>query len=290
MAVLFVFALFFTKNKDVFKNITGQGGLVYNGDEKVEELITRDTDKDEVPDWQEGLFGTDPTKKDTDEDGISDKIEITRISGQEGESGALNLNASGLGSSTQTDLFAKELFSTVAALNQAGVIDQSAVDKISDSLVQKMQNSENRKVFVYSDLKIINSDTWQSIKNYSDSLNGIHKKYPYPNYTVLDVLDKFIIDENNVDEGVLVQLDPIIKQTNNIINEMAKMNVPASLAIAHLEFLNEFQKFSENVRNIKLYESDIVLAVSGISQYETTSTTLDSATDNLANAINQRLR
>lgn len=284
-----MFALFFTKNKDVFKNITGQGGLVYNGDEKVEELITRDTDKDGVPDWQEGLFGTDPTKKDTDEDGISDKIEIARISGQGEEGGALNLNPSGLGSSTQTDLFAKELFSTVAALNQAGVIDQSAVDKISDSLVQKMQNSENRKVFVYSDLKIINSDTWQTIKNYSDSLNGIHKKYPYPNYTVLDVLDKFIIDENNVDESVLVQLDPIIKQTNNIINEMAKMNVPASLAIAHLVFLNGAQKFNENISDIRLYEADVVKAISGISNYGTNITTLESADYSLRTAIDKKL-
>lgn len=270
----------------MFKNITGSGGLVYSGNETVEDLISRDTDLDGAPDWEEGLYGTDPTKKDTNDDGISDDVEISRRRGQSGtdEFGSL-ANGEGL---SQTDQFSRELFSTVAALNQAGAIDQSTVDKLSDSLIGKIQNSENQKVFLYSDLKIVKGDMVQTIRNYNNALNNIYDKYP-TKYGAIDVLYKLVIDEDNFDESALMELDHVIKQTNGIINEMVKMSVPESLAILHLSLLNELQKFSGDLSSIKLYDADPVIAVGSISKYEADVTNLESAASNLTKAINQRL-
>lgn len=290
LAVLFVVVLFVSNNTTIFKNQSRADGLVYNGNEKVGDLINRDSDLDGVPDWQESLFGTDPTKKDTDDDGIPDNIEIARRNGEDLQNGELNLNVEGSENLTQTDQFSRELFSTVAALNQAGSIDQATIDKLSESLVLNMQNFGNdRKVFLYSDLKIVKPDSVSAIQTYNTTLNTISNKYPVK-YTALDVLQKFRIDENNVDESVLVELDPIIKQTNNIISDMAKMNVPEGLALSHLGFLNALQKFSENLNNIKLYEADPVVAISAINQYEASTTNLETSADKLTNTINQKLK
>lgn len=288
MAVLFVFVLFISKNTTLFKNESRSDGLVYNGNEKIEDLINRDTDLDGVSDWQEGIYGTDPTKKDTNDDGIPDNIEIARMSGQTLTNGELNLNIGGEEDKTQTGLLSRELFSTLATLNQAGQVDQDTIDKLSASLADKIQTSSSRKTFVMAELKITKTDTLQDVKNYNDSLNKIYTKYPIK-YTVLDTLDKFIIDEDNVDENALLELDPIIKQTNNIINETAKMNVPPSLASLHLNVLNAMQKVSENISDIKLYNTDIVIAMSAISGYSENATTLEQAVANLENMVNQRL-
>lgn len=290
LAVLFVVVLFISNNTTIFKNQSRADGLVYNGNEKVGDLINRDTDLDGVPDWQESLFGTDPTKKDTDDDGIPDNIEIARRNGEDLQNGELNLNVEGLENLTETDKFSRELFSTVATLNQAGSIDQATIDKLSESLVLNMQNFGNdRKVFLYSDLKIVKPDSVSAIQTYNTSLNNISNKYPVK-YTALDVLQKFRIDENNVDESVLVELDPIIKQTNNTISDMAKMNVPESLALSHLGFLNALQKFSENLNNIKMYDADPIVAISAINQYEASTTELETSADKLTNTINQKLK
>lgn len=288
--MLFVFALFFTKNQSSFTNKANPYGLVYNGDEVVGDLVNRDTDKDGLLDWEEGLYGTDPTKKDTNDDGVPDNIEIAKMRGQNLENGELDLNIDGSENLTETDRLSRELFSTVATLNQAGTLDQNAVEKLSDSLVANLKNTEFEKLFLYSDLTIIRADSLQDVKNYEAEGKKIFNKYPYSNRKVLDVLDKFMIDENNVDESVLMELDPIVKQTNNIIEAMAKMKVPESLAFLHLDFLNELQKFSKNVSNIRLYDADVVLAISGISQYETNLNNLESAAKKLENAINKRLR
>jgi hypothetical protein len=141
--VLFVFVLFLTKNETVFKNLTKDSGLVYNGNEKVGDLTVRDSDEDGVPDWQEGIFGTDPTKKDTNDDGVSDYIEIQRQGGKLPTDGELNFNIDESGNLTKTDELSRDLFSTVATLTQTGVIDQETIDKLTISLSEKIKDSSS---------------------------------------------------------------------------------------------------------------------------------------------------
>lgn len=287
--MLFVLALFFLKTKSEFKNEKNQSGLVYNGTETVEDIVNRDTDKDGLLDWQESLFGTDPTKKDTDGNGVPDNAEVEKITAEARQNGGfdLNLNEENL---TETDKLARELFSTVASLNQAGAVDQSTVEQLSSSLIEKIKNSTPRKTFLISDIKIVKNDTAQAVKIYNDTLDKISKDYPYPKKTIPDVLEKLVIDGENIDESVLPELDPIVKQLNKILSEILKVPVPESLASLHLEFINELQKLSENVSDIRLYDTDIIIALSGINKYETTATNLDSAAINLSDAIKQRLR
>jgi len=287
--VVFIVALFLTKNKTIFQN-KSQSGLVYNGNEKIEDLVNRDTDGDGVSDWEEGLFGTDPTRRDTNGDGILDSVEIAKLQGQSSINGDLNLGNGSTENLSQTEQLSRELLSTLATLNQAGSVDQTTVDTLSNSLIAKIQDSGARKIFRYSDLKIIKNDTRQDIVNYNNTLTVIYKKYPFPKDTVIDIIDEFVIDEETVDESVLAKLDPIIKQYNNIIAEMVKMNVPEDVALLHLATLNSLQKLSENLADIRLYENDIVVSVSALSQYDSTTDNLIIATNNLLKELSLRLK
>ena len=283
--MVFLGFLFFSKNKTLFTQ-KKTGGLVYNGNEKISDIVNNDTDGDGVPDWQEGLYGTDPTKRDTNGDGVPDNVEIAKMRTEIGGDLNLNLDESGL---TQTEQFSRELFSTLAALNQAGEIDQNTIETISNSLIEKIQNSPAQKIFLYTDLNIIKSDTKQNIKTYNTAVNNIYNKYPI-NYTVFDVLQKFATDENNPDESALQELGPIIKQTNNVINDLSKIAVPESLAVLHLDFLNKLQKYSENLNKMRLYDADPAAGISGITQYESLADELEKSRDNLTSAVNQKLK
>jgi len=295
-AVLFVVSLFLVKNKSLFKNEesyadqkANQLGLTYNN-EILGNLVNKDTDGDGVSDWEEGLWGTDSRKKDTNDDGTPDNVEIENLKlAQNGQSESLNLSLEGNEENlTETDKFSREFFATVATLNQNGAMDQATADKLSASLAEQIQNSAPRKIFTLSDIKVSANDNTQALENYSNSLISIQKKYPI-NYTVMDVLQKFIIDENNVDSSILVELDPIIGQTNKIIADMAKMSVPQSLASLHLDFMNGLQRLVENLEGIKLYETDVIVSLSAISQYDQNTIRLDLAINNLTDAIAQKL-
>ncbi|MEK9181661.1 MAG: hypothetical protein AAB786_01445 [Patescibacteria group bacterium] len=293
--MVFVLVVFVLKNKDSLglagkENGTEEMGLIY-GNEILENLITRDTDLDGVLDWEEGLWGTDPTKKDTNDDGVFDGVEIAKLKTAQEDyifDGELGGDTSETGELTETDKFSREFFSTVTTLNQSGVIDQATMDKLGESLAEKIKNSAPRKIFLLSDLKIIEDGSLQAIKNYNNALDNIRKKYPVET-NAMDILQKFIVDENTVDVAVLSELDPIIEQTEKIVNELAKMSIPESIAPLHLDFLNGIERLVENLNDIQLYEVDVILALSAISQYEENITTLESANNELVKILQQKL-
>ena len=239
------------------------------------------------------MWGTDPTKKDTNDDGVSDSVEIEKIKSVQVKNtadygGVASVVSQDTENLTETDKLSRELFSTIATLNQVGDIDQDTVDKLSSSLAERIQNSTPKKVFSLSDMKVIKDDSAQAVKNYDEALNKIYNQSPIK-YTVLDVLAKFIVDENNVDESVLPQLDPLIIQTNKIISALVKISVPPSLASLHLEVINELQKLSENMSDIRTFNTDVVVAFRGLTQYDTTTDDLLTAMYKLARAIDEKL-
>jgi len=282
--------LFFSKNKSVFKSLVSQTekqeGLTY-GNEILGNLVNKDTDLDGVLDWEESLWGTDPTKKDTDGDGTEDDVEIEDLKKEAGQSESLKLSlGQGAENLTETDKFSRELFTTIVTLNQNGQIDQATVDKLSESVFNQIQNSIQKKVFLISDLKLINNDNKQAIQKYSDALNNIYTKYPIEKGMV-SILQKLIADEENTD--LESELNPIINQENKIISELVKMSVPQPLSLLHLNLINTSQKLIENIYDMRFFHTDVILAMSAMSQYEENSTALDSAANKLAEAIRQKL-
>ena len=296
--MVFAVALFLLKttsvfeNKETYKGAGQKNGLTY-GNITIKDLVNKDTDGDGILDWEEGLWGTDPTKKETTP-GTPDKVAIENLKKQTGQNQqGLPLLKNGDNQSienlTQTDQFSRELFSTIATLNQNGIVDQATIDKLGASLAEKIQNPIIRKVFLISDIKTINDNSVQAFINYNNALNSIFQKYP-TTYSVLDVLQEFIIDENSVDVSVLSKLNPIIEQSNKVMTAMVKMNVPQSLSVLHLNFINTLQRLVENLSDIKLYDNDSIVALGGISKYKENTTQLESDLNNLVNVIDQKLK
>jgi len=298
LAVLFVVAIFFVKNNTTFKNqpalVPGEtkDGLVY-GNETLEDFVNKDTDGDTVLDWQENLYGLDPTKKETTA-GTPDSVVINKIKTLQNDgSGEPLLKSIGSANEenlSQTDKFSRELFATIVAANQSGIMDQAKIEELSASLAEHIQNSPPRKVFYIFDIKTTSDNSVQAFKNYNKALNDIYTKYPPINYTILDVLEKFMIDENDVDASALLKLDPIITQTNKIIDAMVKTAAPQSISALHLSVINSLERLMENISDMKLYESDVIVALGGISKYQDSANRLESDLNALSNAINQKLR
>lgn len=295
-AVLFVVALFIFKttslfeNKETYQSVDQETGLMYS-DVTLKDLVNQDTDGDGILDWEEGLYGLDPTKKETNP-GTSDGVTINKLKGTQAESGEeveeTTPNNPQTENLTETDKFSRDLFATIASLNQNGVLDQTAIDTLSDSLVEKIRNPIVRKVFSVSDIKIIKDDSTQAVANYFNRMNGIQAKYPVEE-SVLDVLQKFIVDEENVDPSALAGLDSTIGQTEKIISDILKEQVPESLVALHLDLLNAGQRLLENVSDMKLFDTDPIMAMGAMSKYEENMNLFQSALVTLANAISKKL-
>lgn len=291
---MFLLALFLLKTTSILKNnetyqsINTENGLIYNNT-TIEDLVNKDRDGDGIMDWEESLYGLDPTKKQTTP-GISDENAIDKLKAEQGESllKTTNEDTSAVEKLTETEKFSRELFATVAATSQNGVIDQATIETISASLAEKIKNPIVRKVFLISDIKIGKDDSIQAVNNYFNTMNSVQAKYPVKE-SVLSILEKFIIDENHVDTSVLVRLDGAINQTQNIINGILKISVPLSLVPLHLDLLNAGERTMENVIDMKLFDIDPIVAMGAMSKYGENLGSFQSALIALANAINKKL-
>ena len=252
-------------------------GLVYSN-ALIGDLVNMDTDGDGVLDWEESLRGTDPTKRNTNDDGTSDFVEIEKLKAAQGISEPTwsEQNNENL---TETDKFSREFFSTVVALNQAGVIDAATVDKLGSTLADEVSNSVPRKVFAIKDFKTSGDDK-NSIQIYGNALASIFNKHAI-NINAGDILEEAITEDGEIDVEVLNKLDPIIKNFNGIINEMSKINVPPYFLSVHLQTINGLEKIAENLADIKLIDKDPLAAMSAMSQYPKNNEELQSYIDTL---------
>ena len=294
--MVFLFILFLLKTNSIFENSflasnKQKNGLTYDNTETLGDLVNKSTTGDGIPDWEKKLYGLDPTKKEN-VPGVPDSVTIAKLESQNQigqiEQGLPSSNGTANVKMTKTDQFSQDLFATVAAASQNGQIDPATENQIGNSLAGNIQNTPPRKTYLLTDLKISKDDSVTAIEKYSDSLNIVYNKYKV-NYTVLDVLQQFSADANNVDISVLAKLNPIIQQTQSIMDGMVKMTVPQSLAVLHLNVLNNFEKIAENLNDIKLYDTDSIVALSGITKYQTNAPALVSDITKLNDAISQKL-
>jgi hypothetical protein len=280
--VLFLVVLFLIKNGFLSKNSISSlwnkdTGLIYDTT-TIGELVYKDTDGDTIPDWEENLWGTDPTKKETTP-GIPDTTVISKLKASQ------EPNLENEKNLTETDKFSRELFSAIASLTQTGTLDQATADKIGASLSEKIQNPAQKKVYTLADIKVIQDDSLSAVKKYNDTLdNIIEKKYPIKG-NVVEILARFLVDENNVDPSVLAELGPIIEQRNKIISAILSTEVPKSLSFLHLGLINALEKYSESLSAIKLFDTDPIIALGGISQLEENINLMDIAIEKLKQGI-----
>jgi hypothetical protein len=276
---VFIALLFFFKSQSSYKS--EQAGLSY-GNEKVGVIVSDDRDGDGIANWEEALWGTDPTKAETTP-GIKDSDAVAKLKSTTEQTGAIKTPEV----LTKTDKFSQELFATVVALNQAGPVDQSTIDKVSDSLVNQIQDQSTRKVYLLSDLTLV-PDTESSIKEYNTTIGSLFNKFKTGN-SITSVLQEFAESGETPDSSILTKLEPIVSKMNSLISLIVKMKVPTSLSTYHLAVINGLEVTSENLVDIQLFDTDTIVAMGAISKYQENVDSLQTAADNLTNILKQKL-
>ena len=288
-----VLVLFLVKNWPNFQNTTSEGldqsGLTYKT-EALGDLVNKDSDNDTIPDWEENLWGTDPTKKETTQ-GIPDSTAIANLKNNSGDTvgaGNSTILTPDDTNLTETDKFSRDFFATVSTLNQTGSVDDNTADQIGSALADKIQNTAQRKVFTLADVKTINQ-TVKNTKDYDTSMGKIYAKYPIEDGSVTTILQNAMNENGDLDSSKLTKLDPVVTNTKGILDTISKISVPADLALLHLNVLNGEEKMFENLSDVKKADSDPIVALSAFSQLEQNNDNLSRALVQLNTAIQEKL-
>lgn len=227
---------------------------------KIADIVNKDTDGDGVSDWEESIRGTDPNKSDTDGDGVSDFTEIEQLRAQE-SGGEQNTTE------TETSIFAKQLFTTVASLQESGNLDEESASKIINQASLSAQKNVQKTFYTKEQLVVSSKLTSTTFEKNTEAILAKYDVTYESLQNIFMILSK-IPETGEVEGTTIVQdLTVIDSSFKKALPELLKNLVPTKSADVYLSFLNTLQYVSENISDIALIETNPIVSFSAITVY-----------------------
>lgn len=244
------------------------------GAESTDELLTayaaKDSDNDGLPDWQESLYGTNPSKPDTDEDGVSDgdaakqgllstqKLLTDRTAEPISAEDIPGVSAK---PGTMTDDFSKIFFERyMSSWSGQPLTDKEQQDLLSTLLGEFSEMARKKLESPYTAASVhVSNDV--SVLSYAASVESIilSNNVKRGEENPIDLAQAFIEEEDGSAKAKLSRLSSAYR---GIANGLLAAYVPPSLAEEHLLLLRSFDTLARATASVGAYDED-PLAVLG---------------------------
>lgn len=247
-------------------NLVGSGKIAITQKQKEQaviqkmtlgELVQKDTDNDGSPDWEEGLFGTDPKQPISNKQGIPDGEYINNQKKAQGEGSASNL--------TETDKAAQDFFIAIEALKQSDNLTPTALYNITSSISQTILSEQLPETYAFGDVKIVENNK-QNQKKYMTDFKKIHS----------DAIKKGLGKELGVfmqalGEGNRDQLASLSKYSDiykNMSTQLKNISAPEDLSTNHYLLINHYERIGISLINISESFDNPTKGMVGVAGYK----------------------
>jgi hypothetical protein len=245
--------------------------------ERLQNISQKDTDGDGLKDWEEALWDTDPNKADTNDDGVNDFDDIAS------QRAALQANqdAAGIGEEilTNTDVLARDLYTTIATLSQQGVLEQNK-DLITSKIGESVNAVTLYQPFDIVDLRIVTPNKI-SMNNYLSYMKDIMLTYPVAETDIQNIL------QSNNDGLVSDQSIVFEKTLQHSLGMLESNDVPTIFQEEHLSLINSFRYLTGTLQAIIHAPEDPLIGMAGVNQLTQTLDSLSLAYQNWYDKIQQ---
>lgn len=228
------------------------------------EIKEIDTDQDSVPDWEENLWNTDPNKKNSNPEKISDRAYIDNKK-QAGQEENIPKDVSFANSKNKTETLGKVVFTEYLALKQSGRVDLSTIDQMTARIANDVALTlDTSPKYTMSSLRITPSNE-QSLKKYADTVALIRDKY-FSDFATTHSQTYILAS------GSTKQVEKILLSSKDYYQKMTKdllvIPVPDTVASVHLELINNYAHSAENLGKVSIVDEDPLSTMLGLKQYE----------------------
>lgn len=240
----------------------------------VGDVISRDSNNNGIADWEESLWGLDP-----EGDGKGNK---QIIDARKKAAGILPVNQEGGDATPETknDALARDLLSTILALNQAGSLTPEAITNIALSLGQNIDEKRSTvKTYTVEDLSVVASNT-QTKQTYQKNLQALVEKYEPSGmgneFTILaEGLEK--------DDTPLDGLIPIASAYQSFAKDLLATPTPKDASLYALNLINASSSIGVALQKASTLYTDIITGMVGVDEFLKGSDDFDRASDHFAN-------
>lgn len=250
-----------------FRGLFGKKPLTLDPDSTVGEILAKDSNGNGIPDWEERLWGLDPTELYT---GDMSNREII-----ENKKRALGLTVDGDENLNDTDKLARQLFSISTSLGQEG----ASLDDIGGAGAALGASVDVKSVtdhYFYKDIKTV-ATTKTSLTNYQQKFLTITKKYATEQVDIEEVL--IAIDTG--DYSGLSQITQTAVSYKAYSKELATIAIPIGVAQFHLTIINGLYGMAESFKYLADLEENPILGFKGLAIYKQYSMSYEIAGEDL---------
>ncbi len=235
----------------------------------VGDLVTKDTNSNGIVDWEEKLWGLDPTVLYTN--GVSNKQII------EDKKRSLGINdADNAQPENETDKLARELYGMTLALGQSEEVDQETLARIAAKIGGSVDTRHPTVTYSIKDLRTVPTTT-ASLRAYYSSMTAIAEKYA-------DKTSEMDAITAAIDVGDTTRLPELLEDAKiyaQYAKDMKAVSVPVGIELPHLKLLNAVAGIGTTLPSLTEFDDNAIASLIGIAVFREYSIQLDAATNDM---------
>jgi hypothetical protein len=230
------------------------------GSATLSDIVSHDSNGNGIPDWEERLWGLDPTVLYTD-----GKSNAEIIKEKKEALGVTDPTAST--PTNQTDIIAQKLFSISTALSQNPNIDDATLQSVANQLGSSVNVSVVSNTYSLKSIHLVATST-ASLTKYNATLTSILSKYDLSQNDISIIVNAV----ETGDYSQLPQLTPIGASYTALAKELSLIPVPIGVAQYHLDIINSFAGINASFSYLSQMEDNGTEALVGVALYKVYST------------------
>jgi len=249
---------------DWFRALFNKKPLTITPNTTVGDVLGSDTNENGIADWEEKLWGLDPTVLYTN--GVPNK---QIIENKKKALGATDQNAT---PTNDTDRLARELYTLTLGLGQSDEIDQKILENISAKIGASVGITAPKMQYSLKDLTTVATSD-KSLRAYYTGMTKIVGKYRTDTADIQVVIAAL----ETGDMSRVPELSASAITYSTFSKDMRSLPVPIGLAAYHLALINSVAGIAESMPYLAQLNDNAVASLVGISLYREYSAQLNKA-------------
>ena len=277
LLVIVVFiALFFTVKEVISLFRSKKGVTLGNKGSLIEttpaSLIQKDSNNNGIPDYEEYMWGLDPTKN-----GPGNKEYITTKRNALVASGDITAPDDSE-AITDNDILSRQFLATIISLQQTDQLDTDSMNSVSEAIGKNIEATPIPDIYTSNMLTLVNDSTSLNA-TYSDALSALINNYADAN--IGSELTFIIQGLSNKDPTALYAAVTVGDAYQSFGSDLMKIPVPKSLASIVLSVANNYEKTGQSIKDLAKMLSDPLIGMKAIINYKNYSDALASDLEKL---------
>jgi hypothetical protein len=244
----------------------------------IKDLVQKDSNNNGIPDWEEALWGLDPTKN-----GDSNKEFI--MSKRQALTQGADATPVQSQSTPENQQLAQDFFATIMSLQETGNLDDNSMQAISDAIGQKITATPLPDIYTLAMTKTIATTQLARINYLNDYGQLIIK---YKNDNIGGELAYVDVALQNNDPGAVALVEKIAASYRSFGKDLMNLSVPESIAPTQVALANDYDKVGQSLGGLTQILTDPVVGMKALINYKTYSDALLTDTKNLSDKIGQQ--